>query len=154
MRCGTAPGMYLSRRRHRLLLLGANEERWLTVRDVCGLLGVKERKVQRWVLSSELEVGDLGRRRASTSGRASHQDRHMYRQSRLCSRRTELSTEPQHPARSGSDRSRLLEESSPAMRYIARSQECRQPHSVRRRIERRYRVGRWRRGRQNDFLPF
>lgn len=40
----------------------AHEERWLTIREVCTLLGVNERTVRRWILSGELVAVDLGRK--------------------------------------------------------------------------------------------
>lgn len=40
----------------------AHEERWLTIREVCDLLGVNERTVRRWVKSGELPAVELGQR--------------------------------------------------------------------------------------------
>lgn len=46
----------------RRALVMAHEERWLTIRDVCGLLDVNERTVRRWIQSGALVVVDLGRK--------------------------------------------------------------------------------------------
>lgn len=40
----------------------AHEDTYLTIRDVCRLLGVNERTVRRWIQGGELPAVELGQR--------------------------------------------------------------------------------------------